>query len=110
MFLDNGWLQQSFDDGDWYDVNGGQPINGGLVEVEIVKGNRKGQMTERLDGDVAEVTRQLREAAEQLGIGVSIKYYNATTKAGKEIPGKTIVKYLGQKRKAARKPKPTETV
>lgn len=101
-----GYLFKSYTDGVWYDL----PVEGGWVVDTIAKGPNKGQETERLDGDAAEAVRQLREAATTLGIGVAIKffpvYFKGGAKKGQEDPSKVLIKYLGQKRKAARKPKP----
>jgi len=106
LFLDNGWLAKSYETGETYEL----PVDGRLEAGIIKKGPKKGEPTERLTGDAAEVTRQLREAAEQLNIGVSIKYYpikNERTK--KVIEGKLLVKYVGITRKQRRQPVEAET-
>jgi len=101
LFLDNGWLKASYDSGKTYELT----VNGKWEESAIQKGQNKGQPVQRLTGDAAEVVRQLREAANTLGIGVTIKDYPVQNRAGKEVAGKLLIKYLGIKRKAARKPK-----
>lgn len=97
-----GYLWKSFEDGDWYDL----PVSGGLVLVEGKRGKSKGQEIEKLDGDAAEVVRQLREAATALGIGVSVKYFDVLAKGGpnkgQPVAGKILIKYLGQPRKQRR--------
>ena len=94
-----GYLMQSYNADKWYDV----PVQGYWEEGTIQKGVRKGQPTERLVGDAAEVVRQLREAAAALGIGVSIKYaaetFKSGAKKGQEVPERIVVKYLGTERK-----------
>lgn len=97
LFLDKGWLAQSAADGETYDV----PCDGEWVKDTIRKGPHKGEEVDRLTGDAAEITRQLREAAQSLGIGVSIKYYPLKVK-GREIKGKLLLKYVATKRKQRR--------
>ena len=95
-----GWLAKSYDDGSWYDVG---PVPGGYETDTARRGKNKGAEIQRMSGMAAEVTRQLREAANELGIGVSIKYfpvlYKSGAKKGQEIPGQVLVKYLGINRK-----------
>lgn len=97
-----GYLWKSFEDGKWYDL----PVSGGWVVDTIKKGTRKGQEVDRLEGDAAEVVRQLREAAAALGIGVAIKYFpvliKGGAKKGQEAPDMVLIKYLGQQRKQKR--------
>lgn len=91
-----GWLAKSYDDGVWYDVG---PVQGHWEDGEIRKGGRKGQPTRRMVGDAAEITRWLRDAATELGIGVSIKYFPVKNKNGTEAKDRVLVKYLGTNRK-----------
>ncbi len=104
LFLDNGWLQQSYEQEATMDV----VADGTFEEYTMKKGAHKGEPATRLTGDAQEVTRQLREAAKALGIGVAIKYFPVVHR-GKEVKGKVLVKYLGTVRKAERKPKATAT-
>jgi hypothetical protein len=109
LFLDNDWLAQSYNDDEWYDVG---PVDGQWEEGTVQKGKRKGEAVQRMTGVAQEVTRQLREAAMALGIGVAIKYtpvtYKSGAKVGQEIPGKILVQYLGIERKQSRKNADTE--
>lgn len=93
-----GYLALSFDTGKWYEI----PVAGKWEEVTMTKGKNKGQTTKRLSGDAAEVTRQLREAAAKLDIGVSIKYFPVLNKQKREVPGQVLIKYLGTTRKQPR--------
>jgi len=105
LFLDNGWLQQSFDEKQDYQVT----VDGSWVESEFKKGPNKGQKTEKLTGDAYLVVRQLRDAAAKLGIGVTIQYSIPTKKVkgiDTDIPGKVTIHYMGKPRKAARKAAP----
>lgn len=97
LFLDNGWLAQSRDTGNTLEVT----VAGQFEEYEMRKGEHKGELAEKVTGDAAEVTRQLREAAQALGIGVSIKYFPVVNR-GKEVKGKLTVRYLATKRKTRR--------
>lgn len=105
----HGYLMESYEQGAWFDL----PVEGGWEVGEVTKGPNKGQEVDRLYGDAVEVSRQLREAATALSIGVSIKtfpvLFKSGAKKGQEDPTRILIKYLGQKRKAPRKPK-TETV
>lgn len=99
----NGWFMQSYETGKWMDIG---PVSGAWVASEITKGERKGETVDRLEGDAMLVTRQLRDAANQLGLGVSIKYwevyYKSGPKKGEPVPGQMVVKYLAQNRKQRR--------
>lgn len=95
LFLDNGWLLQSYETGEPYEV----PVEGEFIQDTIKKGARKGEPTERLTGDAAEVVRQLREAANELNIGVAIKYYEVLNKNKTVKKGWVLVKYQGVARK-----------
>lgn len=97
-FLTEGWLQQSYETGQDYEVT----VNGEWSISKVKKGPRKGEEIERLTGEAAEVTKMLREASNKLGIGVTIQYAQATTRTGKDIPGKVVVHYLGKVRKQRR--------
>lgn len=66
------------------------------------RGAAKGKEGKRLNGDADRVTRWLRDAADQLGIGVAIQYVEAKPVSGK---AHTTVVYMAKERKAARKPK-----
>lgn len=102
-FLDNGWLKESYDTNTDYQVT----VDGTWEESKVLKGPRKGEPMERLTGEAADVTLMLRNAANRLGIGVSIQYSIPTYKSGKnkgeEIAGKVTVHYLGKERKRPRK-------
>lgn len=98
IFLDRTWewnLQASYDNAEPYEIT----VAGTTKEDTIKKGERKGQKTTRVTGDAADAVTLLRNAATKLGIGVTIDVVPAAAK------GQMIVKYQGQKRKAARKPK-----
>lgn len=103
-----GWFMKSYTTGKWFDVPG---VTGDFAVKKIKSGPNQGKEVEQPTGDVAEVTRQLREAANTLGLGVSIKYFPMVYKSGpkkdQEIPGKWVVKYLAQNRKQRRE-KPAE--
>ena len=100
LVLDNGWLKQSYDTGKTFEV----PVDGKWEEDTIKKGDKKGEKVMRMTGDAAEVVRQLREAAQTLGIGVTIKDYPVVNKRTKNpVEGKLLIKYQGIKRKATRK-------
>lgn len=106
----DGWLAESYKNGLWYDVQG---VTGEFVMGVIEHGKRKGEPVERMTGDLLEVTRQIREAADTLGIGVAIRYFPAVYRSGpkkdQEIPGTWVVKYLGQNRKQRREKTPAES-
>jgi hypothetical protein len=93
-----GWLAKSFDDGNWYELT----VQGHFEEGTVNKGVNKGKPVSRVVGDAQEVTRQLREAAAHLGVGVSIKYFPVTNKNGSEAKDRLTVKYLGTNRKQRR--------
>lgn len=95
-FLDEGWLQASYDSGQDYEVG---PLSGKVVEYEITKGEHKGETGEKLTGDAADAVTLIRQAAAKLGLGVAVEVVPATTARGKEIAGQYIVKYLAKNRK-----------
>lgn len=100
-FLDNGWLQASYDTGKDYFVT----VDGGWEPSVIKKGPQRGEPTERLSGDAAEVVKLIRDAADKLNIGVAIQYSIPTRKVkGNEvdIAGKVTIHYLGKRRKERR--------
>jgi hypothetical protein len=90
-FLDNGWLEESYTNGQDYEVG---PVSGWYEEGVIQRGERAGEPTTRLAGDAATVVSMLRTAANKLGIGVTIEVVPA--KRGKNM---VIVKYMGKTRK-----------
>ncbi len=92
-FLLNGWLKDSYDTGKAKMVT----VEGHFEEV--VKKDRKGVEVTRVyvRGDAEEVIKLLREAGNELKIGVAVKPV-----AGKRRNTITI-HYLGQKRKQSRK-------
>jgi len=98
LFLNNGWLLDSYNNGRTDEII----VDGEWVEDTIKKGEKKGQPVMRLTGDAAEVVRQLREAATELNIGVTIKDYPVLNRNNKEVKGKVLIKYLGINRKAPR--------
>jgi hypothetical protein len=97
-FVDNGWLQKSFDEGQSYAVS--VP---GTRETKTTP-NREGETVTRevLTGDAATVVRLLRAASNKLGVGVSIDVTEAKRR------GYMDIRYLAQKRKV-RKPKDNES-
>lgn len=103
------WFELSYAKGVWFDV----PASGDFVMGVIEKGKNKGREVERMTGDLLEITRQLREAADTLKLGVAIKYfpqvYKSGAKQGQEVPGKWIVKYLAGNRKQKRTPAPAQS-
>lgn len=78
-------------------------VAGKMENYTQSRGAQKGQPGTRLTGDADTVVRWLRDAAEQLGIGVSIRTVPATDSKGKEVPGKFTVIYRGQNRKQSQK-------
>lgn len=94
-FLDEGWLQQSYDDGQDYEL----VVKGWWIDDTIKRGDRAGEPTTRLQGDAAEIVSLLRSAAAKLGIGVSVEVVPALGKNGKELKDTVVVKYLGKDRK-----------
>lgn len=101
----DGWLKLSYDIGKWFDCG---PVTGAIELGTIVKGEHKGEPTERLTGVAVEIRRQLNEAAKLHGIGVSIKYFQAVDRNGNELPGQMLIKYLGQNRKQRKDKEPTQ--
>jgi hypothetical protein len=98
FFLDKAWdknLQASYDNAEAYEIT----VAGEFKDDTVKKGPKKGQPLKRLTGDAADAVTLLRAAADTLKIGVSVTTVPARAK------GQVVVKYLGQKRKAARKPK-----
>ena len=89
-FLDNGWLEESYNTGQDYEVG---PVAGTYEDGVIQRGERAGEPTTRLVGDAATVVSMLRTAANKLGIGVSIEVVPTKRK------GQVIVKYVGKDRK-----------
>lgn len=96
-FVTNGWLQTSYDTGKAQMVT----VEGHFEEE--TKPNRKGETVTRtyVRGEAEEVIKLIREAAEELKIGVAVKPV-----AGKRRNTITV-HYLGQKRKQTRKPAET---
>lgn len=97
-FVVNGWLAASKDRDTAYDI----AAVGMFTEYE--KKTRKGELTKdlKVTGDAYHVTQLLRQASDELGIGVRLEYINSkgvAVKSGK-IAG---IRYLGTKRKEAKK-------
>lgn len=103
---EEGWLALSYDLGKWFDV----PVEGHYETAQRAYGASKGEEYQKVVGDAADVTKMLREAADKLGIGVTIKYAEVKRKNGSVVPNQLTVKYLGVVRKQSRKGEtPAET-
>ena len=100
---EEGWLALSYDLGKWFDV----PVEGHYEVATRKYGASKGEEYQKVAGDAAEVARMLREAADKLGVGVSIKYADVKRKNGTVVPNQLMVKYLGTVRKQQRTPDAT---
>lgn len=103
---EEGWLALSYDLGKWFDV----PVEGHYETAQRAYGASRGEEYQKVVGDAADVTKMLREAADKLGVGVSIKYAEVKRKNGSVVPNQLTVKYLGTVRKAKSVPVKPETV
>lgn len=90
-FLDNNWLSESYKDKQWREVT----VTGKQETYIIKRGKEQGKEATKLTGDAGTVVKLLRDAADMLGLGVSIEVIK-----GKKV-GTFTVKYLGKVRKAA---------
>lgn len=106
-WLDPSWpfnLQASYDQNTAFDV----PVKGTIELKPATRGKPKerGESVEKLTGDAYNAVALIRDAADKLDLGAAIRTYVDKTPEGKAIPkGVVIVRYAGQKRKAAPKPK-----
>lgn len=102
-FLDNGWLEESYQSGDTMSVI----ASGGWEERQKTTKQREPQFDEEgnpimhtvLVGDAATAVSLIRRAADYLGIGVKIDAVPATNERGRELKNQVEVKYLGKERK-----------
>lgn len=110
-WLDRGWLQASYDSG-----MGKELVLPGKFEEYQGKVRETGETVAKtkLIGDASEAVTMIREAADKLGLGVRV----VTTAGGPGVKDATgasvkrgfiLIQYLGQKRKAPRKAKVTQT-
>ncbi len=91
-WLNASWefsLKNSYDNAEAYELD----FSGTFEETVVAKGKNKGEKTTKLTGEAADAVTLIRDAADHLGIGVSIR-----TKPAK-ARGKVTVTYQGQKRK-----------
>lgn len=106
-FLDEGWLQESYDTEETMSV-----IVGGHWE-ERQRMNRQKELLYEADGspamqtvlvgDAATAVALIRRAADFLGIGVVVDPVPAVSdKTGRELKGQVEVRYKGKERKAPR--------
>lgn len=104
-FLDAKWdynLANSFAKGEAYFII----LAGTYVDTPYAKGERKGEIYQKLTGDAADGVSLLRKAAVALEIGVAIREYTGKGPDGQAIPkGNVLIQYAGQKAKQ-NKPKP----
>ena len=106
-FLDpkmEGNLEQSykaFKAGNTADATYEATVPGKREKYTYTRGKSKGQQGERITGDADTVVRLLRDAADQLSLGVTIQVLDA------KQPGHMTVVYMAKNRKAPRKPKAT---
>lgn len=104
-FLDLKWpynLMASYENAEAYELT----VSGTMETKPARRGKNKGEPVEVLTGDAYDTNALIRQAADKLGLGATIRTYVGKDPKGKSIPaGKVLVKYMGQKRKAARKPK-----
>lgn len=104
-WLDKTWpfnLQASYDNAEAFEMT----LPGAYVKATYSKGENKGQEYDKLTGDAADAVTQIRDAAEKLGLGVSIPVTQAVIESGpnKGQPRKGfyVVKYQAAKRKQYR--------
>lgn len=104
-FLDLKWpynLQASYEKGEAYEL----PVSGTKEMKPARRGKNKGEPVEVLTGDAYDTVALIRQAADKLDLGATVRTFVGKDERGKSIPaGKVLVKYAGMKRKAARKPK-----
>lgn len=107
-FLDKEWdfnLKNSYELGEGYEIT----VDGGIEMLPAVRGAVKGQPVEKLTGDAYVAERLIRKAADELGIGSTVKCFagKAPSKGGdltRNVPkGKVLIMYMGMKRKQSRK-------
>lgn len=104
-WLDANWpfnLQASYDQKTAFDI----PFSGAVEMKPATRGKPKenGESVEKVTGDAFDAITMLRDAADKLDLGVSIRTYTGKTPEGKVVPkGQVMVRYAGQKRKAVRK-------
>lgn len=100
-FLDNGWLLQSYEEGQDYEF----PAAGKYETVIATRGLHEGEEVTKLTGDAADVVALLRSAGNKLGIGVRIELVPNAEEwfaMSARRRGPIVVKYLGQERKQRR--------
>lgn len=98
-------LQTSYQTGDDYYLD----MPGAWEQTVYKRGAQKGEPTIGLTGDAAEVSRLLRDAANKLGIGVSIQYEpNAEGEGKAPKRGHIRVKFVAKERKQKREVSDTE--
>jgi hypothetical protein len=105
-WLDKTWpfnLQASYDNAEAFEMT----LPGAYVKAKYTRGEVKGQEYDKLTGDAADAIVQIRDAAEKLGLGVSIPVTQAVIESGprKGQPreGYFVVKYQAAKRKQYKK-------
>jgi hypothetical protein len=106
-FLDEdfGHLGTSYETGQDFEVG---PVGGQLVEYTVTKGAHAGELSTKWTGDVVKVVGLIRDAAAELGMGVSMDIVPAVNGRGKELTGQAIVKYLAKERRQYRRNTGTE--
>lgn len=96
-FLDEGWLETSYDEGEDH-VTG--PYTGDVEVYQISEGKKNaGMNAKRYQGDLKVVINMIREAANKLDIGVTIRVVPAVNGNGKVVKGQWMVHYQGKERK-----------
>lgn|SRR5262245_4146830 len=102
-WLDKDWefnLKSSYDNAEPYELD----FQGEEKDDTVRKGVKKGQPIKRLSGDAADAQTLIRDAADKLGLGVSVvvtpAVHTSGVNKGKPRAGWFTVKYQGQKRKA----------
>jgi hypothetical protein len=101
-WLDPAWpfnLKASYDSGEAYEL----VLAGKYEKSKYTRGKVKGEEYDKLTGDAADAVSLIRDAAEKLGLGVSIPVTPALIESGarKGQPrdGFFVVRYQAQKRK-----------
>jgi hypothetical protein len=73
----NPWLDKTWDTGLWASYNDDQAyaadFPGALEMLPAKRGANKGELIEKVTGEASDAVVLIREAAEKLGIGVSIR-------------------------------------